>query len=141
MRAPALRDTYLLEQHVAGYPRIVVGDSLADFLRHSLEKQGDDLWIKLNREVASECIATMGRDHDGVYYVDHLNARVWEQWCAPGDFRKQMEEGYAFVKAEHERFVAARNQQKLAGRYALLRRYYEVRIGDYGAGDGAADSQ
>ncbi|MCH8805637.1 MAG: hypothetical protein IH986_06065 [Planctomycetes bacterium] len=124
---PALRRAYLLEQHVAQYPRIVVGRETVAYLRHCVDSPVDDVASKLNREFAKVSLSLIAEDQDGVSFVDFLGQHVRQLYPSESDYCETVKKGYEFVKREHKRFAAARDH-KLALRYAWLRQYYESRI-------------
>jgi len=125
---PVLRRAYLLEQHVAQYPRVVVGKAAMDYLHACVEDAGETKADQFNRNMAQDCLSLIALDQDGAPFVDFLGDPVYQLYQDKEDYREQAEKGHEFAKREHERFVHAQNY-KLALRYAWLRQYYESRIG------------
>lgn len=139
---PVLRRAYLLEQNVAQYPRIVVGEQAIAYLRHCIDAAPGDLAVEWNRVMAKECHGLVARDQDGAYFVDFLSDRVQQMYLGKPDrpdYDEQVMKGHDFANREHERFMAEGNH-KLALRYAWLRQYYEARIKDVERGRATARS-
>lgn len=125
---PVLRRAYLLEQHVAQYPRVVVGEKAMGFLRACLTPDRNTQADHLNQVMARECLSLIAIDQDETPFVDFLGEHVYQLDPDKRGHREQVEKGHEFVKREHERFMQAQDN-KLGPRYALLRQYYESRIG------------
>lgn len=123
---PALRRAYLLEQNLARYPRIVVGDAALACVRRDAACVNTD--TEVNRMMANTCLSLIGRDHDGANFVDFLGdgLRTAFNMRTP-EYCTLVKRGHAFAKKEHERFMEERKHE-LARRYALLRQYYESRM-------------
>jgi len=122
-----LRRAYLLEQYVAQYPRVVVGQGAIAYLQHCVNAPRGNLGTEWNRVMASKCLRLVARDQDGAYFVDFLSDDVHELYRDKPEYREQVIKGHAFAKREQERFVDE-GDHKLALRYAWLRQYYESRI-------------
>ena len=123
-----LRCAYLLEQHVAQYPRVVVGPQAMSFLQEIASGVGNTGVDRLNKSVAKDCLSAIAIDEDGTPFVDFLGDHVHNLLRGEQMPVELVKQGYEFVKKEHERFKQSQNH-KLALRYALLRRYYEARMG------------
>jgi len=124
----ALYGAYELAEHIAGYPRIVVGEELIKFLS---SRSSENYLDKINQGLAKKCLDLICEDEgDGRKIIDFLN-------CAPienpnsQNFKNVISKGSKFVNSEFEKFKKDKNS-KLAFRYALLKDYYLTRLNDLG---------
>jgi hypothetical protein len=135
----ALASAHKLEEHVAQYPRIVVGQQLRDYLVQLIKESKGSVGDQINTARAEICLRMLAIDSDGVRFVDFLGKEVKGIF---GDEQGELvREGLRFVTHEHKRFQAEVQKpltrtpaeaQKLALRYALLRSYYMDRIRIWG---------
>jgi plasmid stabilization system protein ParE len=116
---------YELESLVAGYPRIVVGRTVYEFLRSHADNETPGVAAQIDRELARKCLGMLAEDEDGYLMVDYL-----------GDgFRDAVTKGQHTVLYDHarpfvlEQFHLHRSNldAKLAPRYAWLLRYFDAR--------------
>ena len=128
---PVLR-AYELEHLVAGYPRIVIGQGVLRYLDAWEVTSETDAQSEHNRELAEVCRHLMCHDQDGAVIVDFLGEGMYELAKRDTDqldvIRQAATKGREFVVREHKRFADEGNH-KLALKYALLRHYYDSRIG------------
>jgi hypothetical protein len=122
---PALLRAHQLEQDVAQYPRIVVGDGAMQFLVSCRANPGTTNAIKLNRAIAEQAEQLIAWDQDGVPFVDYLGAGFRRE-SSEVDWGDTFRRAPDFIMIEHRRFVEA-GDHKLALRYAWLRQYFESR--------------
>jgi hypothetical protein len=131
---PAVIRAYELEQKIAGYPRIVIGDTLLDYLGHLVRK--DDPTIGLDEDdkevckiMADCCLRMIGIDVDGHRIVDYLGeefrSKLYKSPEKGGgiSFDEIFKIARIFVESEYKRKWIAKD--KLATRYFLLNRYFK----------------
>ncbi|PLX96052.1 MAG: hypothetical protein C0621_02610 [Desulfuromonas sp.] len=123
---PALSRAYNLENSVAQYPRVVIGEELFKYLRLHANQVETDFFSKISKETAKSCLSLLALDDDGYPFIDFLGE----------DFKKSMEDffrsgvidrAYDFVLSESKKHQEERNP-KLAFKYTLLRNYFEDRM-------------
>lgn len=68
----ALAHAYKLENEVAKWPRVVVGEGLVGYLQHYIESAGSDMSSKFRREMALSCQGMISRDIDGQDILHYL---------------------------------------------------------------------
>ena len=125
---------YDLESKVAGYPRIVIGPRLFEYLRKWEENEGTDRLGKLNGTFVEWSKRMMCEDADGRPIVDFLSEDLSRLFghdsdeSTSGYLKTQRERGFAFVTEELERFKREAKSD-LAFRYAHLLDYFAARVG------------
>ncbi|MCJ7639744.1 MAG: hypothetical protein MUO70_07715 [Euryarchaeota archaeon] len=72
----ALYSAYEIENNIADYPRIVLGDELVDYLSSWKDSEGTDSISKLNKKLADQCFTIIGKDGDGKPIVDFLSENM-----------------------------------------------------------------
>ena len=123
---PGFLEVYDLEQHVAQYPRVVVGRDLVRFLQNHSPKTGDTFRVKINAELANACLSLLKRDQDGSVIIDYLGDAF--RTLNPGaEMKEIVHTAWKFAVAQHEHFMNYHNS-KLALRYAWLRQYFEAHL-------------
>jgi len=121
-----------LEQTVAGYPRIAVGDSLRDYLRMILEAKPQSTAALMARRGAEEAELLVFRDSDGVHALDFMGAQIKEISDSTEAIDVELiAQVLSFARGEHERFSATGNE-KLARRYESLCEYLTSRANIWG---------
>jgi len=130
---PALFNAYLLESRISQYPRIVVGDTLIDYL--SKLKQGERQFasqetidIEACKLIGTKCLNMISIDGDGIPIVDYLGAEFIKLYKTfPGDlFNEVYEKAKQYVENEYRIHKEKRNI-KLALRYERLSNYFKSR--------------
>jgi hypothetical protein len=130
----ALERAYVLESRDAGYPRIVIGDELWNYLQVGL--------ANFQRQTTPEAISIAGIigkmmglisvDGDGKRILDYLGPVIRE---IPGADQKARElmvkPAYEFVLAEQER-INQEGDPRLIARYQAFRDYLESRVLSWG---------
>jgi hypothetical protein len=119
---------YDLENDVAEYPRIVVGQNLVDYLK--IMKDGDQSSYlgRLNAHFATQGLSLLWKDTDGRMIIDFLGKKSLEH---SGDvFNDTIRKGYKFVHDEQKRFMEKNDDEakKLSSRYTRLLKYFEMRM-------------
>ena len=126
---PVLACAHRLEQSVAKYPRIVVGNELIAYLRGCLHGTEETPSALLNADLAGITLPLIATDDD-VPFIDFLGdtfrQSVSQRLDFADDVKDDVKKGLEFVTAEHERFTSL-GDRKLAGCYARLKQYYESR--------------
>lgn len=125
---PVAASVHKLEDEIAEYPRIVVGDGLRRYLSNFDAPQPDTCRSEgFSRELAGFCRRIIAPDVDGVWILDYAGAAVRERLSAWGEMNATLESARGFSNQEYAKFVA-NGDRKLALRYALLERYLDERI-------------
>jgi len=128
----ALERAYLLEDRVAKYPRLVIGDELWRYLSAALanfERQTTPA-SKAITAIVKKTMQMIATDADGQKILDYLGAVVVEN-AAPDHGKLMIQPAYNFVLAEQKRMLA-KGDPELIGRYVLLRSYFESRLTPWG---------
>jgi hypothetical protein len=133
---PAAIKAYEIEQKIAGYPRIVVGDTLLDYL-DCLQKKRDPYLGKDEEDkeacknMAECCLRMIGIDVDGRRIIDYLGGEFRTKLYKSREngknisFDEVFKMARTYVESEYKkRWI---NQDKLATRYYLLDRYFKLR--------------
>ena len=130
---PAMYAAYDLENRVAQYPRIVVGESLIDFLNKwasgeevQAQKESDVL-TALNIRFAKASRSFLCEDVDGRPVLDFMGSEMRKEVAKSGNPMGIAHEGFDFVVRECERFKKEK-KEKLAFRYTLLADYISSRL-------------
>jgi hypothetical protein len=116
-----------LERHIAGHPRIVIGDSMYRLLETIANlgytegdgKRAVDTARRAKRFITED-------DSDGRYILDYLG-QGFRDHVGPGYFADVIQPAHNFVLAEHARLLKERDV-KLAPRYGEVKRYFEKRL-------------
>lgn len=122
---PAVARAVRLENKVAKYPRVVVGEHLWQYLctlEGSIVKTEFDPFAKKYAVGSKNLIC---QEHDGVRVLDYLGKGV--RSLKGGVKPRWVKKGYQWVIQEHEKYIKSKNYE-LAGRYSLLRQYMESRL-------------
>lgn len=120
---PVVANAYHLENDIAQYPRIVIGDRVIEMLRLHAEEPGTDVFTGLNRELAKLCARMVGRDVDGQLTLHYLGKEFRES-VSKASHKELYTDAHTFIQSERKRFRDLGNQ-KLALRYALLDMYFQ----------------
>jgi len=128
----ALERAYLLECGRAAYPRIVIGSEMWKFLTLAVaefEKQGSGTGGGANA-VLQEMAKMVATDSDGEKILDYLGS-FSAKMISQSEAGTIVKPAYDFVVAEERRLLSG-GDSKLAPRYALLRRYFELHLSQWG---------
>lgn len=127
---PALFRAYNLESQIAQYPRIIVGDTLVNYLQNlsnGIPQMKDQTRedIELCKSMASNCLKMLTTDFDGYIILDYLGEKSEGGIKAAlgATFQENFNKAFEFVKKEYEKYALARDT-KLAQRYHLLTQYF-----------------
>lgn len=125
---PAIYAAHDLENRIAQYPRIVVGESLIDFLYkwesgdEDLARNGGDILTALNIRFATVSKTFLCEDADGRPILNFMGSEMRKEVEKSGNLLRIAQEAFNFVVMECERFKKEKNE-KLAFRYTLLADY------------------
>lgn len=123
---PVLASVHRLESRVAQWPRVVLGDGLAQYI-HMLTKPTECVQLDARTRAAGEAYTGLiEQDVDGWPILDYLGR--WRQGVYlrhrdPQDPAHGERDAYRFIKKQAERFRDERNE-KLAVRYNLTLQYF-----------------
>jgi hypothetical protein len=127
----ALENAYRLESEEAGYPRIVIGEGLWQFLAsaHANFQQQATPESKTITTIIEMAMKLIAIDSDGKRILDYLGPFVLGNAAGSADkFREtQLKPIYEFALTEQER-INKENNPKLVARYEALRQYIESRL-------------
>jgi hypothetical protein len=126
---PILVRAHYLEKKVAGYPRVIIGERLIDYLKLRSQLPNEEPGNpqeKLNKICEEHCRLLICEDTDGQFIVDFLGEYMQEIIKSP-DVAPLAKLGYQFVEQEYIRHKQARNS-KMAFRYEHLMNYYLERL-------------
>ena len=82
---PALCYAYDLENKIAQYPRIVIGDELYNYLQNESFVKENDIESKYRREMSENLKKMVCVDIDGVPILDYLGGVIKKQFGEDGD--------------------------------------------------------
>jgi hypothetical protein len=124
----ALGCAYRLENEVAKYPRIVIGDELWRYLNSALMEfgKGTTPLAKALTAIVRRIMNLIATDTDGNRILDYLGPIMVEH-SLPGHAEQMVKPAYEFVLAEEKRLISD-GPPKLVERYGLLRNYFESRL-------------
>jgi hypothetical protein len=122
----ALSRAYQLENRIAQYPRIVLGDELISYIQSKRLATKGDFFSEANKEMADLCTELIAIDTDGLPFIDYLG-KGFKQHIAKNDTYDIVKKAYDFIMKESVRCQDIRDS-KLAFRYTLLRNYFEARM-------------
>jgi hypothetical protein len=128
----ALGRAYLLECEIAGYPRIMIGDELCNYLNSVMAEFGtrESPIAKAVTNITEKTTRLIATDTDGWRILDYLGA-VMAEVSPPMYGQRVVQPAYGFVLAEQSR-LTAEGDPKLIERYASLRGYFESRLSLWG---------
>jgi hypothetical protein len=133
LHGPAVVKAYELESRAAEYPRVIVGDTLADYLQAQAAQTGDER-TQFNARQADLARAMLSQDADGQRIVDYLGKAFRSQVAREID-PKIVHDAQEFAAKSLDRFkrepastsVAVKRERDdgLAARYQRLVDYFD----------------
>ncbi|MDD3906330.1 MAG: hypothetical protein PHS46_07395 [Candidatus Omnitrophica bacterium] len=134
---PGFFSAYRLESEIAQYPRIVIGDTMVNYLAnlcHSITQLPNQTIedIQVCKALAGMCEKMMTTDLDGRYILDYLGAGFRDIFYSnlSAEEKKEMADlfkcAFTFVENEYKKQKA--NRGKLAIRYYMLYNYFKARV-------------
>lgn len=123
---PVVAQAAFLENDIAQYPRIVIGDCLYDYLVSAIVETSTNNRSEIAKKTAEKGLELIVRDHDGYPILDYMGRAFGE---ATGNLisKKDYLKVYDFVKREQMNWQNVKNS-KLAFRYRLMLNYIEARL-------------
>lgn len=128
---PALERAWYLESDVAAYPRVLVGPELLSYLQGMVSSESSELRPRFAAGFARSVLGLLTTDSDGLAMLDYLGPGFREILHDDTEIRGVVAEAATFVRASHEKFLAAEDF-KLGPRYGRLRRYFDARLPAWG---------
>lgn len=121
----ALVKAYNLEKNVASYPRIVIGDSLFEYLNVVQHLDSNTIYAKFAKKTAGNCKELITHDYDKLKILDVIGKGVQS---IPGGIDKSLvEKAYTFIVQYHDGITKSADMN-IRARYGMLRSYFESRI-------------
>jgi hypothetical protein len=124
----AMQEAYRLENQIAQFPRVVVGQELLQFIGRDKIREGNSTVENYRRALANRCNDWLLQDLDGVTILDYAGPQTKEMFPA---LEGAIDRAITFVDREWQRFKTAgatsQESQKLATRYYLMRQYLQWR--------------
>ena len=118
----ALAYSYQLENKVAQWPRVVVGDGLIDYLHYYHQTPGADPSSQFRRVMAQLCLGLLATDTDGHRILHYLGPEFREASHNTFDERIVLDaRGFITSQLEHWRDVC---DKKLEHRYEQVADYF-----------------
>ena len=124
---PALAEAHRLESEVAGHPRVIVSDTVRQFLAHGQSYSEDAEMAVLMKHVAGLGRQLVYQDVDGYWAVDFLGRGIREVYGNDTPLIDAVQKAYGFVRGEAKKFRDA-GDEKLTKRYGLVQQYVESRL-------------
>ena len=122
---PAVVEAYELESEVAQYPRLVVGNSLCEYLDHfKKDFKDDDPVSAFNLTIANMCKQLLTYDFDGYPIINYMGGLFKETISKIKDYDFTISEARKYIHGSLEKYQREQNT-KLAFRYNLLHSYFE----------------
>ena len=122
-----LNEAYNLENKVAMYPRIVIGDELKNIILRGERCNSDSNFFSgMNERLDSFCKSSIVQDKDGRCIVNFLGKTFANMYPNKKHYKQSQDyiiEGLKSVEQKYTYFMEGQNS-KLAFRYSLLRNYY-----------------
>jgi len=135
---PGFFNAYTLESKIAQHPRIVIGDTLINFLLNLSHKNSqipnqtkED--VELCKMLADNCLQMIIKDLDGHFILDYLGQNFRDNFtknlAADGQEanEKAFKLAFDFIEKEYEKLNKDRNE-KLSSRYFMLYNYFKSRL-------------
>ena len=113
---------YELENKVAQYPRIVVGQRTVTYLEVNSRLTDQDHFSQYNKALASLCLQLLAKDTDG-HYILHYLGEGFRRDVSQGQHSILYQKALEFVQEEFTQHQENKNS-KLAFRYANLLSYF-----------------
>ncbi len=123
----AVAKAYELEHAVAQMPRIVIGNSMMNFLNTSADIVPKTNRDRVNQGIAKVSLSILCEDVDGRPILDYLGEPFRRHVAVQEATVHAVTKAYEFVVAQTELWAREKNT-KLALRYTLLRDYFDARM-------------
>ena len=73
---PPLAEAHYLENKIAEYPRIVISDSVLEFLSGNVTYSNDNMINRMMCSISKRCYSYLYKDTDGMYIIDFLGPQT-----------------------------------------------------------------
>jgi len=113
---------YELENYVAQYPRIVVGQSVINYLNDNINKPVSNIYNDVDKTFARISLGLLAQDFDG-YYVAHYLGGAFQQMVSQNLHKSLYQEAMNFIQVQCKKWKDERNT-KLSSRYNHLLLYF-----------------
>jgi len=126
---PALAEAHRMESKFAGLPRIIVSQSVLDFIAEGQRYSDEPEVGNIMSAMAKACRGLIRLDNDGLWFVDFLGEGVRELPGAKTSSTvvEAVGQAYEFVSEQAVSFSKA-GDRELAERYDRLQKYIESRL-------------
>ena len=118
----AVAKAYELENYVAQYPRIVVGQRVVDYLIFNMNKSASNIYDEVDRPFAKICLEMLTQDIDG-YYVAHYLGGAFQRMVSHNLHKDLYQEALNFIHEHCKKWKDEQNT-KLSSRYNHLLSYF-----------------
>jgi len=123
---PVVAEAYRLESEVAMYPRVVLSDSIVDWLL-SFDKRSysTDVETRVTLALRDLCLDSVMKDNDGVFAIDYLNPRMLESLGGSQNVSEPIRGMKDFVDEMIKKYE---DKPRILGKYVWVRNYIRSRI-------------
>ncbi len=129
---PALFKAYYLESEIAEYPRIVIGETVINYLMNLSRKNTQSQKqvqedIDLCKVGADNCLSMIEKDDDSRYILDYLGKsfrKFEDNLSEKTEYDTLYKNAFSFVCAEYEKYKAEKDE-RLSVRYERLYNYFK----------------
>lgn len=118
----AVAKAYELENYVAQYPRIVVGNRMIRYLEDHSKIMDNDIYSKCDSQFAQKCLNMILEDCDGHFFIHYLGDS-FRECISKGLHSDIYQKAINFVRSEYENYRGMKDG-KLAFRYSHLLSYF-----------------
>ncbi|NIM20850.1 MAG: hypothetical protein GTN64_00275 [Candidatus Latescibacteria bacterium] len=123
---PVVAEAYRLESEVAIYPRVVLSDSLVDWLSSfDGRSYSTDVEMRVALALRDLCLDSVMKDKDGPFAIDYLNPRMLESLGGSQNVSEPIRGMKQFVD---EMIGIYNGEPKILEKYVWVRNYIESRI-------------
>ncbi|MGI5924529.1 MAG: hypothetical protein ACOX9E_11360 [Lentisphaeria bacterium] len=124
---PAIATAYTLENSCAQYPRVVVDNSVCDYLKSYQNIQETSVVDRFVKKLALETLACISKDFDGYWIVDFLGDSVREIMYEANFDTKIFDKIINFTNQQLQQHRSNKDT-KLTMRYFWLKEYINSRL-------------
>ena len=128
---PALARAHTLENKIAQYPRILIGDELVRYLHAVAGQDPSSSEARVSSGLAAKSLELLAVDDDGQMFLDYLGPHFRDALQHLPISKEAVQMAYNFVIEQSIKHKESRNS-KLGFRYTLLRNYFESRLALWG---------
>ncbi|MBI2884776.1 MAG: hypothetical protein HY590_00740 [Candidatus Omnitrophica bacterium] len=120
----AVSRAHMLESKVADYPRIVIDETLLEYLNFCDAITASDQERKLIRHLTGSIRAGLIRDSDGRLILSYLGQKFKQMYGDQPSFQQAIQGAGDFISSEIEKYQVAKDEEMLY-RYIRLRDYFK----------------